>query len=198
MKKLVSQSSCIEARDCVEKFFQQIVCEVKRLYNSFPEVSMIPMMKKQRREHSRAWICHICLNQFKPNDIKVRDHCHYTGEYRGAAHFLCNLQFKVPGHIPVIFHNLTVYDAHLFIRELGKHTRKVEVIAKNKEDYISFLAKVKVGERIDKNGVTAPIEIDLRFIYSFKFMSSSLDSLVNNLSRGGHKFRGFMGYTRAQ
>ena len=157
---------------------------------------MIPMMKKQRREHSRARVCHICLNQFKPNDIKVRDHCHYTGEYRGVAHSLCNLQFKVPGHIPVIFHNLSGYDAHLFIRELGKYTRKVEVLAKNKEDYISFSEKVKVGERTDKNGVTVLIEIDLRFINSFMFMSSSLDSLVNNLSRGGHKFRGFMGYTR--
>ena len=159
---------------------------------------MIPMTKKQKREHLRAKICHICLNQFIPNDIKVRDHCHSTGKYRGAAHPLCNLWFKVPGHIPVIFHNLSGYNAHLFIRELGKHTRKVEVIAKTKEDYSSFSAKVKVGERIDKNGVTVPIEIDLRFINSFKFMSSSLDSLVNNLSRGGHKFEGFMGYTRAQ
>ena len=74
----------------------------------------------------------------------------------------------------------------------------MEVIAKNKEDYISFSAKVKVGERIDKNGLTVPIEINLRFIDSFRFMSSSLDSLVNNFSRGGHQFRGFMGYTRKQ
>ena len=185
-------------KDCIEKFCQHILLEVKRLYNSFPEVPMIPMTKKQKREHLRAKVCHICLNQFKPDGIKVRDHCHYTGECRGAAHSLCNLRFKVPGHIPVIFHNLSGYDAHLFIRELGKHTRKVEVIAKTKEDYISFSAKVKVGERIDKNGVTVPIEIDLRFINSFKFMNSSLDLLVNNLSRGGHKFKGFIGYTQAQ
>ena len=182
-------------KDCIEKFCQHIVCKAKRLCNCFPEVPMIPMTKKQKREHLR--VCHICLNQFKPNDIKVRDHCDYTGKYRGAAHSLCNLWFKVPGHIPLIFHNLSGYDAHLFIRELGKHTRKVEVIARTKEDYISFSAKVKVGERIDKNGVTVLIKIDLRFIDSFKFMSSSLDSLVNNLSRGGHKFEGFMGYTRA-
>ena len=72
------------------------------------------------------------------------------------------------------------------------------VITKNKEDYISFSIKVKVGTRIDKNGIEVPIEIELRFIDSFRFMSSSLDLLVNNLSRGGHKFRGFMGYTRKQ
>ena len=72
------------------------------------------------------------------------------------------------------------------------------IIAKNKEDYISFLIKVKVGMRIDKYGIEVPIEVDLRFIDSFRFMSSSLDSLVNNLNRGGYKFRGFMGYTRKQ
>ena len=81
-------------KDCIEKFCQHIVCEAKRLYNSFPEVPMIPMTKKQRRQHSRARVCHIWLNQFKPNDMKVRDHCHYTDEYRGAAHSLCILQFK--------------------------------------------------------------------------------------------------------
>ena len=81
-------------KDYVEKFCQHIAHEAKRLYGSFPELPMKPMTKKQRRDHSRARVCHICLNQFKPNDIKVRDHCHYTGEYRGAAHSLCNLQSR--------------------------------------------------------------------------------------------------------
>ena len=89
-------------------------------------------------------------------------------------------------------------DAHLFIRELSKHTDSMGIIAKNKEDYISFSIKVKVGMRIDKYGIEVPIEVDLRFIDSFRFMSSSQDSLVNNLNRGGYKFRGFMGYTRKQ
>ena len=185
-------------KDCIEKFCQHIVCKAKRSCNCFPDVPTIPITKKQKREHLRAKVCHICLNQFKPRDIKVRDQCHYTGEYKAAAYSLCILWFKVLGHIPVIFHNLSGYDAHLFIRELGNHMRKAEVIAKTKEDYISFSAKVKVGKRIDKNGVTVLIKIDLRFIDRFKFMSSSLDLLVNNLSRGGHKFRGFMGYTQAQ
>ena len=129
-------------------------------------------------------VCHICLEGFKIKDREVRDHCYYTGKSRGAAHSNCNLQYKIPGHIPVIFHNLSGYDAHLFIRELSKHTSSMGVITKNKEDYIFFSIKVKVGTRIDKNGVEVPIEVDLRFIDSFRFMSSSLDSLVNNLSRG--------------
>ena len=59
------------------------------------------------------------------------------------------------------------------------------VIAKNTEEYISFSIKVEVGKYINKNGEEHSKKIDLRFIDSIKFMSSSLDSLVNNLARGG-------------
>ena len=115
----------------------------------------------------------------------MRDHCHYTGLYRGPAHSLCNLRYKIPSYIPVVFHNLSGYDAHLFIRELGGHTSDMEVIATNKEDYISFSIKVPVDSYIDKNGEEKDRLIELRFIDSFKFMSSSLDSLTKNLVSGG-------------
>ena len=65
------------------------------------------------------------------------------------------------------------------------------IIAKNVEDYISFSIKVEVDKYIDKNGDERSKEIELRFIDCFKFMSSSLDSLVNNLAKGDHKFWGF-------
>ena len=72
------------------------------------------------------------------------------------------------------------------------------VIAKNKEDYISFSIKVEVDKYISNNGIEKSKEIELRFIDSFKFMSSSLDSLVNNLARGGSKFFGFEEYSNNQ
>ena len=101
------------------------------------------------------------------------------------------MRYKIPNYIPVVFHNLAGYDAHLFIRELAKYTTDIGVIAKNIEDYISFSIKVEVGSYKDKNGEEKLKEIELRFIDSFKFMSSSLDSLVNNLAKGNHKFWGF-------
>ena len=100
-------------------------------------------------------------------------------------HSLCNLRHKIPSYIPVVFHNLSGYDAHLFIRELGAHTSDVEVITKNKEDYISFSIKVPVDSYIDKNGEEKDKLIEQRFIDSFKFMSSSLDSLTENLVKRG-------------
>ena len=73
------------------------------------------------------------------------------------------------------------------------------VIAKNKEDYISFPIKVEIDKYINKNGIEKSKEIERRFIDSFKFMSSSLDSLVNNLARGGnYHFFGFEEYNDNQ
>jgi len=93
-----------------------------------------------KREHFEAKTCHICLKPFNnPENRKVRDHCHFTGLYRGAAHNSCNLKYKIPNHIPIVFHNLSGYDAHLFIKELRKRFNKedIGVIAENKEKYIS-------------------------------------------------------------
>ena len=179
--------------DCIEKFCEHIISEAKRLYNSFPKHSMQPPTKSQLKEYKRATKCHICFKPFGEKG-KVRDHCHYSGLHRGAAHFSCNLQYKIPSYIPVIFHNLAGYDAHLFIRELAKYTTGMGVIAKNIEDYISFSIKVEVDKYIDKEGNEKTKEIELRFIDSIKFMSSSLYSLVNNLARGGHEFWGFENY----
>ena len=98
----------------------------------------------------------------------------------------CNLMYKILPYIPIVFHNLSGYDAHLFIKEFASLTdRSTDVIAKNTEDYISFSIEVEVDKYIDENGIERLKKIELRFIDSFKFMSSSLDSLVNNLARGG-------------
>ena len=177
--------------DCISKFCETIMAEAKRLYESATKKRMDKLTKEQNVEFVTAKECHICFKKFSSKDRKVRDHCHYTGKYRGVAHSSCNLRYRIPDYIPVIFHNLAGYDAHLFIKELAKHTTKMGVITKNTENYISFSVKVEVDKFIDKAGNEKSKEIELRFIDSFKFMSSSLDSLVNNLAKGGHEFWGF-------
>ena len=122
------------------------------MYDSFPEKPMEPLTKSQLKEYKRATKCHICFKPFSEKKRRVRVHCHYTALYRGAAHSSCNLKYKIPNYIPVVFHNLAGYDAHLFIRELSKHTTGMGEIAKNTEDYISFSIKVEVDKYIDKNG----------------------------------------------
>ena len=185
-------------KDCIETFCNYIKGEACRLYHMFPELPMGPLTKKQWKKYKRSTKCHICYKPFTLGVPKVRDHCHYTGLYRGPSHSLCNLRYKIPSYIPVVFHNLSGYDTHLFIRELGAHTSDMEVIAKNKEDYIIFSIKVPVDSFIDKNGEEKDKLIELRFIDSFKFMSSSLDSLTKNLVRGGKKLFGFEDYSELQ
>ena len=138
--------------DCIKKFCEHIISEAKRLYSSFPEHPMAPLTKSQLKEYKRATKCHICFKPFSEKKRKVRDYCHYSGLYRGAAHSSCNLQYNNICYIPVVFHNLAGYDAHLFIRELAKHTTDIGVIAKNTEDYISFSIKVEVDKYVDREG----------------------------------------------
>ena len=185
--------------DCVKKFCDHVIGEARRLYESFPENPMKPLTPKEMDRYKRLERCHICFEPFKEDKPKARDHCHYTGHYRGPAHTKCNLQYRIPSYIPIVFHNLLGYDTHLFIKELAASSTdgaKMGVIAKNKEDYISF--SIKVNKYNDKNGIEKSKEIELRFIDSFKFMSSSLDSLVNNLARGGSEFFGFEEYNENQ
>ena len=111
---------------------------------------------------------------------KVRDHCHFTGKFREAAHTKCNLQFKKPKFTPVIFHNLSGYDSHLFVKNLGRTDGNIKCIPNNEEKYISFSKDIIVGE-YEKYGKKHEIKHEIRFLDSFKFMASSLESLVGNL-----------------
>ena len=99
-------------KDCVEKFCNHIKEEVHRLYHMFPEKPMDPLTKEQWTRYKKSNKCHIHYKHFNPKDPKVRDHCHYTSENRGPAHRNCNLKYRIPSYIPVIFHNLSGYDAH--------------------------------------------------------------------------------------
>ena len=139
-----------------------------------------------KREHEAAQKSHICLKEFNDRrNRKVRVHCYYTGLYRGAAHNDCNLKYWIPDHIPIEFHNLSGYDAHLFIKKLGKRFNKndIGVIAENKEKYISFNVKinVKLAGVTNKDGKEVHKNIQLRFIDSCRFMTSSLKKLATNL-----------------
>ena len=111
--------------------------------------------------------------------LKVRDHCHFTGKYRGAAHYSCNLKCRKPMILPVIFHNLQGYDSHLFIKQLAKLTGQLTCIPSTEEKYISFSKRIKVDEyKSRKTGNQVSPNFEIRFIDSFKFLQTSLANLV--------------------
>ena len=84
---------------------------------------------------------------------KVRDHCHYTGGYRGAAHSISNSTYSVPKKIPMAFHNGSNYDYHFIIKELAeKFKKQFTCLGENTEKYITFIVPIeKEVTKIDKN-----------------------------------------------
>ena len=134
---------------------------------------MIPLTDKENKSYEKQKVCYICKKEFSIDDDtkyqKVRDHCHYTGKFRGAAHSICNLRYKTPKEIPVVFHNSSTYDYHFTIKQLAKEfDGRFECLGENTEKYITF--SVPIEKELD-NGKT--ITCKLRFINSFKFMSTS-------------------------
>ena len=88
-------------------------------------------------------ICRICENPSSIDDIKHRDHCHFTGKYRGAAHQGYNINYKYSHAIPVVFPNLLGYHFHFFNKALViSFEEKVSLLPISKEKYISFTKKM--------------------------------------------------------
>ena len=109
--------------------------------------------------------------------LKVKDHCHYTRKFRGAAHSICNLRYKTPKEIPVVFHNGSTYDYHFIIKQLAKEfDGQFECLGENTEKYITFSVPIKEDDNSKK------ITYKLKFIDSYRFMQSKLSDLADNLS----------------
>ena len=87
---------------------------------SYKKKKMMPLTVKEEIDHNKQNICYICKKGFGKKHYKVRDNCHYTEKYRGAAHNICNLRYKIPKEIPIVFHNGFTYDYHFIIKELVK------------------------------------------------------------------------------
>ena len=124
---------------------------------------------------------------------KVRDHCHYTGEYRGAAYSICHLKYTVPTKISIAFHNGSNYDYHFIVKELTKDFEKqLTCLEENTEKCITFTVPIEEEvTRINKNGeeITKNISCILQFNDSARFMANSLSNLINNLSELIHKIK---------
>ena len=89
-RKVENPSKLYRGEDCVKKFCDHVIGEARRLYQSFPEVHMTPLTPKEMDRYKKLERCHICFKPFKEDNPNVRDHCHYTGRYRGLAHMKCN------------------------------------------------------------------------------------------------------------
>lgn len=156
-------------KDVAEQFIKcikTIAEEVSKIYKL--NAPMIPLTQEEQTLFESANECFMCGEAFQLDDKKVHDHCHLTGKFRGAAHNSCNLKVRNPKFLPVFFHNLSGYDSHYIVKNLGYDNKEIFVIPNTEEKYISFSKKVND-------------DFSIRFLDTYRFMPASLDSLVRNL-----------------
>ena len=183
--KYSKYTSIYRGENAVYKYMEKMLEEVeyckaviKKHFNK-----PLVMTEVDERHFKTMDRCHICGEKYTDKDVRVRDHCHIIGRFRGSAHQECNLKLRFKPEnlkIPVIFHNLHGYDSHFIMQQIGE-------IA-NKHGYTN-----KKGEKQDLNINAIPNNMEkymafmlgnhLTFIDSFQFMSSSLDKLVSNLPK---------------
>ena len=176
--------------NAVHKFMENMLEEVNWCKSKMKKHFNKPLKMTMENEidFKKAIKCHICDQQYTDKDIRVRDHCHITGKFRGSAHQDCNLKLRIkPDNIkiPVIFHNLRGYDSHFIMQQIGeiakKHAYKnkrgeechmnINCIPNNMEKYLAFM----LGNH-------------LVFLDSLQFMNSSLDNLIKNLPDEAFKY----------
>jgi len=149
-----------------EHFLRNLLKENARIQAILNDIQPLKMSAENEQSFKDATHCHICEKPFSADTVRVRDHCHLTGAYRGAACQSCNINFKQPTFVPVVFHNLRSFDSHIMCASLGLFKEEeVTCIASNTEKYTSFT----LGK--------------LRFIDSYQFLDCSLGELVESLPK---------------
>ena len=188
-----SKTECkyYRGEDCMKIFCKNLNDLATKIIN-YEKKEMIPLTDEEKETHENQKICYICEQEFCTDENnkkefklkqKVRDNCHYTGKYRGAAHSIWNLCYKIPKVIPVVFHNGSTYDYHFIIKQLAREfTGNFECIVENTEKYITFSVLIK---KEHDNGKRTTYK--LKFINSYRFMQDSLSNLVDNLSEVDNK-----------
>ena len=131
----------------MEKFCKDLKEHATKITN-YEKKEIIPLTKKEEKRHNKQKVCHICKKGFSSDDSnkkhKVRDHFHYTGKYRGTAHDICNLRYKIPKEIPVVFHNGSTYDYHFIMKELAEKSEgRFDCLEKIQKNILLFQYQLK-------------------------------------------------------
>ena len=140
------------------------------------------MEENEIKSYEKQKTCHICKEKFcydknKKSEYalyhRVRDHCHFTGKFRGVAHSICNLRYKVPKKIPIVFHNVSTYDYHFIIKQSAEDFKgQFECLGENTEKHITFSVPIKEDDNSKK------ITCKLKFIDSYRVMNNKLSALL--------------------
>ena len=127
-----SENAAFKFIEAILKGYEYCKKVMKKHFNK----NFITTEKEEQFQSSNT--CWICEKLIDDDDEKVRDHCHVTGKFRGAAHWSCNINLQLTKKVPGIFHNLRGYDSHLIFCELNKFDVKIDIIPNRLEKYMAF------------------------------------------------------------
>ena len=176
--------SYYRGKDCIEKLCKKLKESTAEIINR-KNKEMVPLPLEENNFYNEQEICCICKEKLcmdKDDESyiikrKVKDHCHYSGKFRGAARSKCNLNYNVQKEIPIIIHNAS-YDTYFMVNQLAIEFKgELNCIGDNMERYIAFSVPIKKECNNNKT-----IKYKLKFIDSFRFMPTSLSELVDNTS----------------
>ena len=124
-RSIENKCDLYRGKDHMKKFCDFLREHTFKIIN-FEKKEMKLLTAEQKESYENAKICYLCKENFENKYLKdkyheVRDHCHYTGEYKGAAHNICNLKYR---GLPIVFHNRSNYDYHYIIKELAEEFKK--------------------------------------------------------------------------
>ena len=153
-----------KGKDCINQFITWVLDKqnwTKQIIKQYFNKRLI-MTSEDEEIYHNSQICWICKQEV--NTDKVRDHCHITGKFRGAAHNKCNVNLRLPRKLPIIFLNLQGYDGHIIFKELNNFNLDISVIPKGFDKYMNIIVNRQIA-----------------FIDSLQFYNASLDSLTGYL-----------------
>ena len=178
--KSKNKQTYYRGKDCMKRFCDDLK-EHFTIITNYEMKPMDPLTKEEEESYKNQELYHIYEKEFCTDNNKemrkVRDHCHYTEKYIGAAHSKCNLNYKIVKEILALLHNGSVYDCHFVIKYLEREFKgNSECLGENTEKYISFTVPFKKVIN-DKE-----IKYRIRISDSCRFMQDSLPNLVDSLS----------------
>ena len=132
-------SIIFKGKDCINEFITRVLDKqkwIKQIIKQYFNKRLI-MTSEDEEIFNNSHICWIYKQDL--NIDKVRDHCHVTGQFRGAVRNKCNTNLKLPRKLPIIFHNLQGYDGHIIFKELNNFNVDISVIRKAIDKYMSII-----------------------------------------------------------
>ena len=143
-KIIENKNDAYRGKDWMKKFCESLREHALEIIN-FKKKKIKLWTNEHQKSHENAKICYVCQEKFEDKHAKdkkyhkVRDHCHYIGEYRGAADSICNSKYSDPKEISIVFHNGSNYDYYFIITELAeKFEKQFTYLGENTDKYIIF------------------------------------------------------------